>query len=292
MNILVTGGAGFLGSHIVDALEARGHCVSIFDTRPSPYASPKVKQFIGDITKKEAVLEAAENQDIIYHFAGISSIEDCKENPRRAVEININGTLNILEACITYSIQRLIFASSAYVFSKYGYIYKTTKIACENLIHDFHEIYGLTYTNIRYGSLYGRRADGRNSIYTILKQALIEGKIVYKGTGDELREYIHVQDASQISADILDDRYSNQDIIITGNEKFKYTDILKMIKEIINKDISIEIIQREDDCHYLLTPYTFNPKVGIKVTRNEFIDFGQGILDCLSEIAHQYSQGE
>ena len=290
MNILVTGGSGFLGSHIVDVLEERGHSVSIFDNRISPYASQKTKQIIGDLTNKDDVFAAVEGNDVVYHFAGISGIEDCKKNPRKSIEININGTLNILEACVQYSIKRLVFASSAYVFSKYGYIYKTTKIACENLIHDFSEIYGLKYTNIRYGSLYGRRADSRNSIYNLLKSAFIDNKILYKGTGEELREYIHVRDASYISADILDDRYENQDIIITGNEKFKYSDILKMVQEIINKDIDISIVPREDNCHYTLTPYTFNPSVGIKITRNEFIDFGQGLLDCLSEIEQQHHE--
>jgi len=288
MNILVTGGAGFLGSHIVDVLTERGHSVSIFDRHISTYAPKTVKQLIGNLTDKDEVLSAVAGNDVVYHFAGISGIEDCKKNPRKSIEININGTLNILEACIHHSVKRLVFASSAYVFSKYGYIYKTTKIACENLIHDFSEIYGLKYTNIRYGSLYGRRADNRNSIYNLLKSALIDNKIVYKGTGEELREYIHVRDASNISADILDERYENQDIIITGNEKFKYSDILKMVQEIINKDIDINIIPREDNCHYTLTPYTFNPSVGMKITRNEFIDFGQGLLDCLSEIEQQY----
>ena len=290
MNILVTGGSGFLGSHIVDVLEERGHSVSIFDNRISPYASQKTKQIIGDLTKKDDVFAAVEGNDVVYHFAGISGIEDCKKNPRKSIEININGTLNILEACVQYSIKRLVFASSAYVFSKYGYIYKTTKIACENLIHDFSEIYGLKYTNIRYGSLYGRRADSRNSIYNLLKSALIVNKILYKGTGEDLREYIHVRDASHISVDILDDRYENQDIIITGNEKFKYSDILKMVQEIINRDIDINIVPREDNCHYTLTPYTFTPSVGIKITRNEFIDFGQGLLDCLSEIEQQHHE--
>ena len=290
MNILVTGGAGFLGSHIVDVLIERGHNVSTFDIKFPKYNQKVSQKIIGDITYKEDVLAAVYGKDIVYHFAGISGIEDCKDNPRKAVEININGTLNILEACLQNSVSRLVFASSAYVFSKYGYIYKTTKIACENLIHDFSNIYGLKYTNIRYGSLYGRRADQRNSIYNLLRSALIDNEITYKGTGDELREYIHVHDAANISADILDKKYENQDIIITGNEKFKYSEILKMVQEIINKDIKINIVPREDNCHYSITPYTFNPIIGKKITSNEFIDFGQGLLDCLAEIEEQYQQ--
>lgn len=290
MKILVTGGSGFLGSHIVDALERNGHIVTIFDTHISDYTSEKTKFIIGDITDVEAVENAVRDQDIIYHFAGISGIEDCKRKPKVAFSINTLGTLHILEACVKFNIKRLIFASSAYVFSKYGYIYRTSKLACENLIHDYNKIFGLKYTIIRYGSLYGRRADQRNSIYKLLYSALQKNKIVYKGTGNELREYIHVVDASEISVDILDNKYENKDIIITGNEKFNYNDILNIIKEIIGKDITIVKKQKEDNCHYTLTPYSFHPNIGIKVTRSEFIDFGQGILDCLEEISEKTSK--
>lgn len=289
MKILVTGGAGFLGSHIVDALESRGHDVSVFDVIPSKYASAKTKTIIGDITDRNAVDGAVKGHDVVYHFSGISGIEDCKKNPRKAFDVNAGGTLNVLEACVHHAVARIVFASSAYVFSKYGYVYKTTKIACENMIRDFSQMYGIKYTNIRYGSLYGRRADERNSIYNLLRSALIDGKVVYKGSGDEMREYIHVCDAANISADILSHEYENKDIIITGNEKFKYKDILKIIQEIIDKDVFVDIKEREDCCHYTLTPYTFTQHIGIKVTRNEFIDFGQGLLDCLEEIS--MSQG-
>ena len=287
MKILVTGGSGFLGSHIVDVLEQEGHLVTIFDTHVSKYSSKDTKIIIGDIRDEKKVLNAVEGNDIIYHFSGISGIEDCKQSPKNSFEINTIGTLNILEACVKFNIERLIFASSAYVFSKYGYIYRTSKIACENLIHDYNEIFNIPYTIIRYGSLYGRRADERNTIYKLLYNALKYNKLVYKGSGNELREYIHVVDAAKISAEILDNKYKNKDIIITGNEKYIYSDIIKIIKEIIGKPIDVIIKPNEDLCHYTLTPYSFNPNIGIKVTRNEFIDFGQGILDCLEEITEQ-----
>ena len=276
-----------MGSHIVDALENKGHSVSIFDTHPSVYSSKKVKTIIGDITDAKAVLEAAAGQDVIYHYSGISGIEDCKKNPRMAFTVNTLGTLNILEACVKCTTKRLVFASSAYVFSKYGYIYRSSKLACENLIHDYSKIFDLKYTIIRYGSLYGRRADQRNSIYKLLRSALQDKKIVYKGSGKELREYIHAIDAADISVEILSDYYENKDIIITGNEKFNYNDILEIVKEIIGEDITIVMQEKEDNCHYTLTPYSFHPQIGIKVTRTEFIDFGQGILDCLEEISDQ-----
>lgn len=288
MKILVTGGSGFLGSHIVDVLRKEGHSVTIFDLFPSKYVDhSSIHTIVGDITDKDSVFNAVKNQDIVYHFSGISGIEDCKKAPRKSFIINTVGTINVLEACIKHKIERLIFASSAYVFSKYGYIYRTSKLACENLIHDYNKIYGLKYTIIRYGSLYGRRADSRNSIYSILYSALHDKKIIYKGTGKELREFIHVLDAAKLSTKILEKKYENKEITITGNEKFTYEDIIEIVQEIIGERITIIRKEKEDNCHYTLTPYSFNPNIGTKVTNNEFIDFGQGILDCIEEITEK-----
>ena len=284
MNILVTGGSGFLGSHIVDELVKRNHKVSIFDSKQSKYCPNNVKMIVGDIIDRESVDKAVKNNDIVYHLSGISGIEDCKQNPRLAFEVNVSGTFNILESCVKNDIKRLVFASSAYVLSKYGYIYKTTKIACENLIQDFNKIYNLSYTILRYGSLYGRRADNRNSIHNLLYNAMKYKHINYYGSGDEIREYIHVLDAAKLSVDILGDKYNNRNLMITGYEKFKYIDILNTIKEILPCKIKIDINDRIDDCHYKITPYCYDSDIGFKLTATEYIDFGQGILDCLNEI--------
>lgn len=287
MNILVTGGSGFLGSHIADELTNQGHNIIIFDRFPSKYLKKNQSMICGDITDESLVTKSLRNIDCVYHFAGISGIEDCKRNPKIAIDVNINGTVNVLDGCVKNDVKRIMFASSAYVFSKYGYIYKTTKIACENIIRDYYEMYGITYTNIRFGSLYGRRADERNSIYSILNSALKYKKIIYYGSGDEIREYIHVLDAAKISAKILIEEYINKDVLITGQEKFKYIDLLEMIKEILGEEIEIVFKKKKDNSHYIMTPYSFNAKVGTKIMTNEFVDFGQGILDCLLEISQK-----
>lgn len=284
MNILVTGGSGFLGSHITDALINRGHKTSVLDRQKSEFVNGAATFIQGDVTDSAQIATILKGYDAVYHCAGIAGIDDCKQSPQNTIKVNVQGTLNVLEACVSNNVNRFIFASSAYVFSKYGYFYRTSKLACENLISDFNALYGLNYTNLRFGSLYGRRADDRNSVYRLLKTALKDGKIVYKGTGTELREFIHVQDAAEIAVDILADEYINKSIIITGTEKYRYIDVLNMIREIIDKDVKLELQEREDNCHYSLTPYSFNPDLGHKVVRTNFIDFGQGLLDILHDI--------
>ena len=103
---------------------------------------------------------------------------------------------------------------------------------------------------MRYGSLYGERADDHNSIYKIIKQALSEAKITYHGTGNEIREFIHVQDAAQGSVQILEPEFENQHIIFAGTQTMRYKDLLEMVREILGNKISIEIVPSERDAHY------------------------------------------
>lgn len=287
MKILVFGGSGFLGSHVADALSEAGHKVTIFDLKPSPYLRDDQVMVTGDILDMDLVEGVIKKQDVVYHFAGIADIDECAARPVDTVKFNILGTVQILESCQKHKIKRFIFASSAYVYSNSGFFYCTSKKACESLIENYYELYGLSYTVLRYGSLYGGRADKHNSIYKLIKQALSEGRITYYGTGDEIREYIHVRDAAQGSVLILKPEYENQNIILMGNEKMRYKDLLEMIQEMLGNKIGIEIKPSQRKAHYKVTPYNFNPKLGKKLITNPHIDMGQGLLNCMAEIYGQ-----
>ena len=284
MKILVTGGSGFLGSHVVDALSAAGHEVTIFDIHKSPYLRPDQKMIVGDILDLACLDKIVDNQDVVYHFAGIADIDECATRPVDTAKYNILGTVQFLEACRRAGIKRFVFASSAYVYSDSGSFYAASKQACESFIENFSELYGLKYTCLRYGSLYGKRSDERNSIYRLIKQAVQNGKIVYRGTGEEIREFIHVQDAAQISVAILRPEFENQRIILTGLEKMRYIDLLEMIREMLGNKIEIEILPSERKAHYKITPYNFSPRLGRKMVNNPHIDMGQGLLQCMAEV--------
>lgn len=284
MKILVTGGAGFIGSHVADALSAAGHQVTIFDVRDSPYRQPEQKVVIGSIMDQEVLHDLVQNTDVVYHFAGIADIDECAGRPVDTAQINIVGTIKLLEACRHAAVQRFVFASSAYVFSNSGYFYRTSKQACESFIENFQQMYGLPYTCLRYGSLYGERADSRNSIYRLLKEAVETGTIIYRGTGEEQREFIHVKDAAESSVAVLDKKYENTFITLTGNEKMRYRDLLDMINEILGNTVKIEVEPSTRKAHYKITPYNFSPKLGLKMVNNPHVDMGQGLLLALSEI--------
>jgi UDP-glucose 4-epimerase len=284
MKVVVFGGAGFLGSHVADALTETGYEVTIFDLTPSPYLQHKQRMVVGDILDQQKVDEVVAGNDIVYHFAGIADIDACAKRPVDTVKYNILGTTYILDGCRKAEIKRFVFASSAYVYSASGYFYRTSKQACESLIENYNELFGLPYTCLRYGSLYGERADQHNSIYRMINQALTEKKISYFGSGDEIREYIHVHDAAQNSVRILDPEFENQNVILTGTETMKYNELLEMIKEMLGNKISIEITPSSRKAHYKITPYNFSPKLGKKLVNNPHIDMGQGLLLCMAEI--------
>ena len=284
MNILITGGSGFLGSHVADALSDAGHCVTVFDIHQSPYLRSDQTMLTGDLLDMGRLEPCLQDIDVVYHFAGIADIDECKVRPVDTARINIMGTVQLLEACRKTCVQRFVFASSAYVYSDTGFFYRSSKQACESFIENYAELYDLKYTCLRYGSLYGPRADERNSIYKLIRQAVKEEKIIYRGTGEEFREFIHVQDAAKSSVKILDPEYENTYITLTGREKMRYADLLEMIKEMLGNKITIEIEPSTRKAHYRITPYSFSPKLGLKLVNNPHVDMGQGLLQCIAEL--------
>ena len=120
------------------------------------------------------------------------------------------GTMYILEACRAFNIKRFIYSSTIYVYTAHGSFYRSTKQACELLIDNYRQEYGLDFTVLRYGSLYGKRANHFNFIHNSIKQALIEGKITRKGDGTEKRAYINIIDAAKATVKALDEEYKNK----------------------------------------------------------------------------------
>lgn len=286
MRAIVFGGSGFLGSHVADALSNAGYKVTIFDRKRSPYLKHDHEMVIGDILNYDEVLDVVSRNDNIYNFAGVADLDDATTKPIETIRLNVEGTVNILDACRLKNVRRFVYASTIYVYSNKGGFYRCSKQASELYIEEFHKRYGLDYTILRYGTLYGPRADKRNSIYSYLNQALKEKKIVCSGTGEEIREYIHVRDAAQLSVQILSESFSNKYVILTGHHPMKFANLLHMIKEIMDNSIEIQFKNNPNADHYNITPYTYIPKIGSKLTLNQYVDLGQGLLECLHYISN------
>ena len=288
--VTVFGGAGFLGSYVVEELVKRGHQVTIFDKKAPAGLVNGFNVIQGDIMDGGAVAEAAASQDVVYNFAGLADLNDSIDRPVETVKLNVMGNLNVLEAARASGAERFVYASSVYVFSHKGAFYGASKKSSELVIEQYGEQYDLDYTIVRYGSVYGERADASNRIYRLIRQALTEGKITFPGDGSEEREYIHGRDAGKLSVDILDPAYAGQHVILTGIERHRYSDLLALVCEMLNGEVEIEMLDQDYKGHYVMTPYSFSPTVGVKLVNNPSIDFGQGVLECVEHVFHELQE--
>ncbi len=282
--VVVIGGSGFIGSHTADKLSDAGFHVTIFDAAKSSYHKKNQKFILGNISDEKALDKVLKNNSIVYYFAGISDIAEAKQNPSKTINRNIIDTTKVLDLCVKNKIKRFIYASTMYVHSIYGSFYRATKQSVEIIIKTYSEEYNLKYTLLRYGSLYGSRSQSWNGINSFINQIINENKLSYAGNGEELREYINVEDAAKLSIDILDTKYCNKAITITGQQVIRVSELIDLIFEILGKKKKVKYLSKNKlKDHYGNTPYRFTPQSSIKLVPNEFIDLGQGLYDLIKD---------
>ena len=283
-NVVVIGGAGFLGSHVADELSVRGYKVTIFDQNPSPWIRDDQTFFEGNILDRSALALACDGARFVYHFGGVADIIESSIDAYRTLEVNILGTANTLEALKGSSVERFVYASTMYVYSDAGSFYRASKQSAEAIIEAYCEAKELGYTFLRYGSLYGPRAQEWNGLRGYVRQVIEKGRLDYPGSGDERREYIHVTDAARLSVDVLDPRHRNQAITVTGLQVLNSRDLVDMIFEIVweTPNVSFSDNPRRQE-HYRITPYRYSPDQARKLVPSEFVDLGQGILEICEE---------
>ena len=282
--VVVIGGTRFLGSHVSDELSMRGYDVTNFDQNPTPWINSKQRFVEGSVLDRPALVEACSGARFIYHFGGIADIKEAVANPYKTIEANVLGTANIFEALASNSVERFVYASTMYVYSEAGSFYRASKQSAEVIIEAYCEVRELGYSLLRYGSLYGPRAQEWNGLRGYVRQVIEEGKLDYPGSGDERREYIHVQDAARLSVDVLDPKHRNQAITVTGSQILNSSELVEMIFEISGKTPNVSFLEdaRRKE-HYRITPYRYVPRQAKKLVPSEFIDLGQGILEVCEE---------
>jgi len=286
--VVVVGGSGFIGSHVADYLSDAGYQVTIYDKTKSEWLRNNQEIVIGDVQDSEKLNQTIAGAEVVYNFAALADINQALEQPLKTVNINILGNLNVLEACRIHGVKRFIYASTIYVHSREGGFYRCSKQSSEHYVEEYQKAYGLDYTILRYGSLYGPRADNTNGLFRIVDSALKTGKIQYKGDIESMREYIHVEDAAHASISILDQAFKNESIVLTGQETMHVFDLLKMLAEILNlSEDLVEFTEERYNSHYIRTPYAYQPKLGRKYIPQTHVDLGQGLLQIIGEIDGQ-----
>ena len=284
MIVTVFGGSGFLGSHVSDILSKNKFKVKIFDKKRSIWIKKNQDFVLGNILDKKKVDNAVKNSKFVYVYAGIADLDESYEKPFETAEANIIGLINILNACVKYKVKKIIYASTVYVNSNEGGFYRCSKKCAEDFILEYKKIYNLDYTILRYGSLYGPRADKNNGMLNIIKNAIKKKQVTYQGHPDARREYIHVYDAAKASILPAKGKFHNESIVLTGHELLKMFDLLNMVKEILGLKKNVKFRKQKYTGHYIRTPYNYNPSIGKKYVPSLHVDIGQGILDLIKEV--------
>ena len=210
MKVLVTGGAGFIGSHVVDRLRAAGMTPVIFDVRPSPYHDD-VETVIGDIRERDQLERAMEGCAAVAHLAAAADVDQVAKNPADAEALNSRGTLNVLEAAREAGVERVVYASTIWVYSNAqdgpvdeeatlhapDHLYTATKLTGEMYCRSYAEMYGLECTILRFGIPYGPRARPAAVVPAFVRKARAGEPLTIAGSGEQSRRFVYVEDLAE-----------------------------------------------------------------------------------------------
>lgn len=281
--VTVVGGSGFLGSHVADQLSDTGWKVRIYDRVDSLWKRADQQMIVGDLLDSARLTDAVAGSDAVYNFAAMADLNLALDQPLETVRVNVLGNVHALEACRANRVLRFVYASTVYVYSRAGGFYRCSKQAAEHYVEEYQRVYGIDYTILRYGSLYGPRADASNGLSRIVRHALETGVVRYEGSPDALREYIHVEDAARASVAALGNDFRNESVVLTGQEPMRVHDLLKMLAEILGIAKAVEFVDGDQPGHYVRTPYAYLPKLGRKYVPPMHVDLGQGLLQLIDE---------
>jgi UDP-glucose 4-epimerase len=210
MRVLVTGGAGFIGSHVVDRLALAGHTPRILDTRPSPWHD-RVEAVVGDVRRVEDVRRALRGCDAVCHLAAAADVGEVIQAPAESTELNAMGTLAVLEAARLEGVKRVAYASTVWVYSEVeadevnedtllpspDHVYTAGKLSGELMCHSYAELYGLETTVLRFGIPYGPRARPAAVIPSFVDRARRGEALTIAGTGEQQRVFVYVEDLAE-----------------------------------------------------------------------------------------------
>ncbi|MDX6636505.1 MAG: UDP-glucose 4-epimerase, partial [Solirubrobacterales bacterium] len=276
MRVMVTGGSGFIGSHVVDKLLAAGHQVRLFDLAPSPYRSPEEVDFrAGDITDLDALLDAAESCDAIVHLAAVADVNHVVADPAKAQEVNSEGTLKVLEAARQAGVKRVVYGSTIWAYSDCpersvdedtrveppSHLYTATKLAGEHYCKSYAELYEVEYTILRFGIPYGPRARDATVLAAFCAKAEAGERLTVAGDGSQSRRFVYVEDLADGVVSGLRPEAANRVYNLTGEEDTTILQIAEAVRDHVadsgivhtpgrtgdfgSKEVSSERAQRE-----------------------------------------------
>ena len=280
---LITGSTGFIASHLIDYLSQKNFLISLYDKKRPKYKIKNQKFYLADIKNLKALEKATKKVDILFHFAASADLIKSNENPFHAIDTNITGTINVLKACVKNRVKKIIFASSIYAISEQGQIYSRSKLASEMIIESICKKYNIKFVILRFGTVYGERANKFNTVQNFIDDAKKTLKIFRETKGDEIRSYIHVKDVAKIAYISTKKKYENGCYNIFGGKRIVVKKLLNLIKQEIPK---LKIIYSKSDnrkYNYKINPFTYKIRKGKNIKLGKYISIKNGIKKLLNK---------
>ena len=249
MKVLVTGGAGFIGSHVVDRLIAHGHDPVIFDLNASTHHPPtEVKAVLGDIADRDTAWRAARGCEAIVHLAAVADVSDVLADPVRADRINVHGTQTILESARHAEIDRVVYGSTVWVYgnapvegtldeetplSLPAHFYTATKMAGEMYCLSYTHLYGVEHTILRFGIPYGPRARPAAVVPSFVSRAQQGKALTIAGDGRQTRQFVYVEDLAEGVVSGLQAGAANRIFNLVGSEETSVREIADTVRKLV-----------------------------------------------------------
>jgi UDP-glucose 4-epimerase len=290
--IVVTGGAGFIGSHIAESLAKDGHEIVIVDNL-DPYYSVDIKKknidivlasgdatFINaDVTNLDSMKEIIDSTvDYVYHEAAQAGVRISVEDPFKPNNINVVGTLNVLKASLEADVKKVINASSSSVYGKVKYLpfdeqhptepvspYGVSKLAAEHYCRVFYEVYGLPTTSLRYFTVYGPRMRPDLAISIFTKKMLSNEPITVFGDGEQTRDFTYIDDVVEANKRLLNNKTTDGMVLnIGGGNRISVNDLITILMDTINSksEVIYEDAQKGDAENTLANIYLADHHLG------------------------------
>ena len=254
MRIAVTGGAGFIGSHLVDALAGRGDQVVVVDPRPPHRAD--VEHADADITDLVGLRQAFAGCAVVFHLAAVSNVNHVYAGPVEALDVNVGGTGRVWQAARDCEVGRVLLASTVWVYAAAtgpepltetsptevggaGHLYTATKIAAEMVAHSFQELYGQAFTILRYGIPFGPRMREELVIPRFVRMALAREPISIDGDGSQYRNYVYIDDLIDAHLRSLGPAGENATFNLEGPEPVSIRRITEALAGVLGRPLDV-----------------------------------------------------
>jgi UDP-glucose 4-epimerase len=254
--VVVTGGSGFIGSHVVDAMLEAGHAVTVVDNR-IPSHRPEARYLNVDVLDAPALTAALEGAEHIYHLAAVANVNEAFARPVQSSHLNIVGTGNVLEAARVHGAKRVYLASTIWVYNcaagegsvdetatfhpeASAHIYTSSKLSAEMLCYNYQDLYNVPVTVLRYGVPYGPRMREELLIPVFLKKALEGRPLTIAGRGEQFRKFVFVPDMAQAHVMAMRDEAAGQTYNLEGDRKVTILEVAEGIRQLLGGETTIE----------------------------------------------------